>query len=201
MPRADWNFVGNVLIAYPADLDEQVAIVAYLDAADQRIRRYIQAKQRLIALLNEQKQGIIQQAVTRGLDPDVPLKPSGVEWLGDIPAHWEVIQVRRGFETTSGSTPNTSQQSLYYNGSIPWIRTMDLTNGIISTFEIAITEKAVVDTACKIVPLGSVLIAMYGGAGTIGKNGLLTFFAALNQAVCALLPSTQFIPRYVLYFM
>ena len=57
---------------------------------DGRIQRYIRAKERLIELLEEQKRAVINQAVTRGLDPDVPLKPSGVEWLGDIPAHWEV---------------------------------------------------------------------------------------------------------------
>jgi len=78
--------------------DEQAAIVRYLDHADRRIRRYIRAKQRLIALLEEQKQAIIHQAVTRGLDPDVRLKPSGVEWLGDIPEHWEVRRVKAEFD-------------------------------------------------------------------------------------------------------
>ena len=58
--------------------------------ADGRIRRYIATKRRLIALLNEQKQAIIDRAVTRGLDSNVRLKPSGVEWLGDVPEHWEV---------------------------------------------------------------------------------------------------------------
>ena len=71
-------------------LPEQAAIVRYLDHADRRIRRYIDGKERLIALLEEEKQAIINQAVTRGLDPNVPLKPSGVEWLGDVPAHWEL---------------------------------------------------------------------------------------------------------------
>ena len=61
---------------------------------DRRIRRYIRAKQKLIALLNEQKQAIIHQAVTRGLDPNVRLKPSGVAWLGDVPEHWEVIRLK-----------------------------------------------------------------------------------------------------------
>jgi type I restriction enzyme S subunit len=74
-------------------LDEQTAIVRYLDYVDRRIRRYIRAKQKLIRLLEEQKQAIIHQAVTRGLDPDVRLKPSGVEWLGDVPEHWEVIKL------------------------------------------------------------------------------------------------------------
>ena len=68
------------------------AIVRFLDHADRRIRRYIRAKQKLIKLLEEQKQAIIHRAVTRGLDPNVRLKPSGVEWLGDVPEHWEVVR-------------------------------------------------------------------------------------------------------------
>jgi type I restriction enzyme, S subunit len=75
--------------------DEQSTIVRFLDHVDQRIRRYIRAKQKLIKLLEEQKQAIIRRAVTRGLDPDVRLKPSGVEWLGDVPEHWEIVSIRR----------------------------------------------------------------------------------------------------------
>lgn len=73
---------------------EQAAIVRFLDHADRRIRRYVGAKQKLIKLLEEQKQAIIQRAVTRGLDPNVLLKSSGVEWLGDVPAHWEVKRLK-----------------------------------------------------------------------------------------------------------
>ncbi len=87
---------------------EQVTIVRFLDHMDRRIRRYIHAKKRLIKLLEEQKQVIIERAVTRGLDPNVRLKPSGVEWLGDVPEHWEVNRLGRlidlvtGFPFTSG---------------------------------------------------------------------------------------------------
>ena len=70
-------------------LAEQAAIVRFLDHADRRIQRYIRAKQKLVTLLEEQKQAIIHRAVTRGLDPNVRLKPSGVEWLGKVPTHWE----------------------------------------------------------------------------------------------------------------
>ncbi len=78
-------------------LPEQAAIVRFLDHADRRIRRYIRAKQKLIKLLEEQKQAIIHSAVTRGLDPNVRLKPSGVDWLGDVPEHWEVLPIKRAF--------------------------------------------------------------------------------------------------------
>ncbi len=75
-------------------LPEQAAIVRFLDHADRRIRRYIRAKQKLITLLEEQKQALIHRAVTRGLDPNVRLKPSGVEWLGAAPEHWEVRRLK-----------------------------------------------------------------------------------------------------------
>ena len=69
---------------------EQAAIVRFLDWANGRLEQAIRLKRRAIGLLNEQKQAIIHRAVTRGLDPDAPLKDSGIPWLGEIPAHWEV---------------------------------------------------------------------------------------------------------------
>ena len=86
----------NVSILEPR-IEEQSAIVRFLDFTDQRINHYIRAKKKLIVLLNEQKQAIIQQAVTRGTDPNVRLKPSGVEWLGDVPEHWQVVRSKRLF--------------------------------------------------------------------------------------------------------
>ena len=84
---------GSQFVPFPP-LAEQAAIVRYLDYADRRIRRYLAAKQKLIALLEEEKQAVINQAVTRGLDPHVRLKPSGVPGLGDVPAHWEVRRLK-----------------------------------------------------------------------------------------------------------
>ena len=78
---------------------EQAAIVRFLDWANGRLERAIRAKRKVIALLNEQKQSIIHRAVTRGLDPSVALKASGVPWLGEIPAHWEVVRSRRLFSS------------------------------------------------------------------------------------------------------
>lgn len=77
--------------------DEQEAIVRFLDHADQRIRRYIRAKRRQIKLLEEQKQAIIQQAVTRGLDPSVRMKDSGIQGAEDIPSHWRVTRIKNEF--------------------------------------------------------------------------------------------------------
>jgi len=83
-------------VAFPP-LSEQVAIVRYLDHMDRKVRHVIRARQQLIKLLTEQKQAIINRAVTRGLDPSVPLKPSGVPWLGDVPEHWAISRVKDEF--------------------------------------------------------------------------------------------------------
>ncbi len=75
-------------------LSEQAGIARFIDYADRRIRRYIGAKKKLVALLNEQKQAIIHRAVTRGLDSNARLKPSGLAWLGDVPEHWKRLRLK-----------------------------------------------------------------------------------------------------------
>ena len=109
--------IQSVLLPLPP-LAEQRAIVRYLDHVDDRIRRYIAAREKLIALLEEERQAVIHRAVTRGLDPKVPLKPSGVDWLGDIPAHWQVRRSRFLFKevdirsTTGQETHLSMSQAL-----------------------------------------------------------------------------------------
>ena len=92
MPRANWDFIGSMSIPVP-DLDIQQRIANYLDRETAHIDALIAEKERMLTLLEEKRAALISQAVTRGLDPDVALKPSGLNWLGDIPAHWEI---RRG---------------------------------------------------------------------------------------------------------
>ena len=109
MPRADWQFIGGMEYPYPPS-DEQEAIVRFLDQLERRIQRYISAKERLIELLTEQKQAIINQAVTRRLDPNVGLKPSGVAWLGDVPKHWEVRRAKHFYrEVDERSSTGTEE--------------------------------------------------------------------------------------------
>ena len=105
---------------------EQAAIVRYLDYVDRRIRRYVSAKRKLIALLEEERQAIVNRAVTRGLDPSVRLRPSGVEWLGDVPEHWEMR--RLGYLATkfgSGITPRGGA-TVYEEHGIPFLRSQNI---------------------------------------------------------------------------
>jgi type I restriction enzyme, S subunit len=105
-------------------LDEQNAIVRFLDHADRQIRRYIRAKEKLIKLLEEQKQVIVHRAVTRGLDPSVRLKPSGIEWLGDVPEHWEVMRLARVIADgpKNGISPAVDERGVIESFSISAVR-------------------------------------------------------------------------------
>ncbi len=106
---------------------EQNAIVRFLDYATRRIDRTIRANRKVIALLNEQKQAIIHNAVTRGLDPNAPLKPSGISWLGDIPEHWELRRAKQlcsSIIDCKNRTPN-----MVVGGDYIVVRTTNIRNG------------------------------------------------------------------------
>ena len=107
----------------------------------------------------------------------------------EIPQGWEWERIGNLFETTSGSTPLSRIPDYYQNGSINWVRTTDLNNGVLCKTEIQITEKACSDYNLTILPRNSVCIAMYGGAGTIGKHSILQFDTTINQSVCAIKPN------------
>lgn len=184
-------------------LPEQKRIASILDRETARIDALIAKKSEFIELLATKRQALITHAVTKGLDSKAKVKDSGVEWIGEVPEHWIVAPIKRWFDTVSGATPDTSQQAKYYaaSGGMPWIRTTDLNNGLVRDYEIGITEDAINDTACKPLPVGAILIAMYGGDGTIGKNGRLGIIACINQAICALLPSKFFDMDYAFTYI
>ena len=116
MPRASWQFMGGMPVARPP-LSEQAAIVRFLDHADRRIRRYIRAKQKLIALLEEHKQALIHEAVTGRIDvrtgrPYPSYKDSGVAWLGTVPAHWQVRAAKWYFRESDDRSETGSEELL-----------------------------------------------------------------------------------------
>ena len=107
----------------------------------------------------------------------------------EIPNGWQWERIGNIFETTSGSTPLSRNPDYYKNGNINWVRTTDLNNGILDKTEIQITAKATTDYNLSVLPQTTVCIAMYGGAGTIGKHCILHFDTTINQSVCAIQPN------------
>ena len=118
------NGIQSVSLPVPP-LEEQAAIVRFLDHADEQIRRYIAGKERLIALLEEERQAIVNQAVTRGLDPNVRLKDSGVEWLGGIPDGWDLVRIKSVARVRYG----LGQPPPEKDGGLPLIRATNVSRG------------------------------------------------------------------------
>lgn len=129
------------------------------------------------------------------------MKDSGVDWIGEIPAHWEVKRIKDIVTSGSGTTPKSSNEKYYDNGIYPWLITGDVQNNVITSNDIFITDLAVSEvTNLKLFPQKTVLLAMYGG-GTIGNVGLMTYPAYINQACCALIPSKNIAEKYLFYYL
>lgn len=116
----------------------------------------------------------------------------------EVPESWVWTTLGEVGTWQSGGTPSRSNKT-YYGGNIPWLKTGDLNDGLISDIPESITEEAVANSSAKINPTGSVLIAMYGA--TIGKLGILTFPATTNQACCACIEFNAIIQLYLFYFL
>lgn len=191
----------NIQLALPS-IKEQQQIANFLDKATAKIDTLIEKQTKQIELLKEKRQAVISHAVTKGINLNVPMKDSAVEWLGEIPEHWDLPKIKYFALTDSGGTPTSTNREEYYdNGIYPWIRTTDLNNSELFSTPIKITQKAIKDTACNLIKSGSILIGMYGGAGTIGKHSLLRFTATINQAICSITPNKNVIPEYLHYFI
>ena len=141
--------------------EEQAAIVRFLDHADEQIQRYIAGKERLIALLEEERQALVHQAVTRGLDPNVRLKPSGMEWLGDVPEHWEMRRLGQCTSVSGGATPSM-EVNRFWGGSVPWVTPKDMKKDVISDSSMKVTDAAIHETSLQLVEPPVVLMVVRG---------------------------------------
>ncbi len=200
MPRADWDFIGNVPVPLP-DCKAQQAIADYLDRETARIDALIAAKERLLALLAEKRQALITHAVTRGLDPNVPLRDSGILWLGTIPAHWKVERLRFLVQVMSGATPDTGK-SEYWDGEIPWVSPKDMKRDEIADSEDHVTSAALTDSALRLVPIGAVLVVVRGMILAHSFPVALTVReVTINQDMKALLCRGAICPQYLRDFL
>ncbi len=193
------DLLGSIPVPLPP-LPEQQAIAAFLDRETGRIDALIAKKERLLELLTEQRTALISRAVTKGLDASVKLKPSGVEWLGDVPEHWETWKLSHGFDLVGSGTTPPSDELEWYEGTIPWITTSELRENLISSTEKCVSREAVNRfSALKIFPKGSLAIAMYGA--TIGRLGILGLEATTNQACCVMNGGNVFSIKFVYFWM
>ncbi len=181
-------------------LSEQQAIAAFLDRETGRIDALIAKKQRLLELLAEQRTALISRAVTRGLDASVKLKPSGVEWLGDVPEHWEVKRLKNAFTIFNGSTPESSKEE-YWDGDIVWFTPEDLGNNnkkIISDSRRKITKEGYSSIGAKIVPPKSIIIST---RAPIGHLAVASVSSCTNQGCRSLVTKNGYSADFYYYYL
>lgn len=190
--------IGSIRIAVPPS-DDLSGILSFLDRETGKIDALIAEQEKLLELLAEKRQATISHAVTRGLNPDVPMKDSGVAWLGTVPAHWAIGALGYLCSIETGSTPDRGEAS-YWNGSIPWLKTGEINWAPISAAEEFISEDGLANSAAKLAKPGTLLMAMYGQGVTRGRVALLEIEAAYNQACAAMSFGPRILPSFARYF-
>ena len=163
---------------------EQQRITEFLDRKCAEVDEMIALQEQIIEELKAYKQSVITEAVTKGLNPDVPMKDSGIEWIGNIPEHWRVGKIKMIAKTNSGSTPKTISQT--EESSIIWIRTTDINDNLVTDSSLHLTQEELNSASCPMLNKDVCVVAMYGGGGTIGKCGILGVEATINQALCSI---------------
>jgi type I restriction enzyme S subunit len=194
------SIIKSILLAVPPLIEQQI-ILAFLDRETTKIDALIAKKERVIELLQEKRTALITQAVTKGLDPNVPMRDSGVEWLGKIPAHWGLKRLKRIVDFRGGGTPSKDNLD-YWFGDIPWVSPKDMKVSVVVDTEEKITPQAVRESATNLIPLGAVLIVVRSGIliHTIPVT-LTGRELTLNQDLKALIPRSDILPKYLFFLI
>lgn len=200
MPRANWECIGSLEIRIPP-IKTQLSISTYLDRETARIDRLIAEKENMLALLEEKRAALISRVVTRGLNPDAPLKDSGQEWLGMIPAHWEIQPIKFLAEVGNGSTPSVENADYWEEGGFPWLNSSVVNVSPVTSASRYVTEIALRECHLPKIQPPAVLVGITGQGKTRGMATLLGMEATINQHLAFIKPSPQQIDTEYLYYL
>jgi type I restriction enzyme S subunit len=178
---------------------EQMQIAAFLDRETARIDASVDEQKRLIELLKEKRQAVISRIVTKGLDPAAPFKDSGLVWLGRVPKHWDIKQLRHFAKVLRGKfTHRPRNDPAFYDGPFPFIQTGSITgtNKYITDFEQTLNERGA--AVSKEFPRGTLVMAI---AANIGDVAVLDFPAYFPDSIVGFFPSSKCYVMFLFYLM
>lgn len=186
----------NIKLLVP-NIDEQLAIANFLDHETTKIDHLIEKQKQLIELLKEKRQAVISHAVTKGLNPNVPMKDSGVEWLGEVPEHWVVKSYRlasRIYRGKFGHRPRNDPA--FYDGDYPFIQTGDVARAgkYITSYSQTLNEKG--KEVSQLFPKGTLMMAI---AANIGDIAILGFEAYAPDSVVGFKPNNDIDLEFLRY--
>ncbi len=198
LKRITLDVIVDLVVSVPP-LNEQESIATFLDHETTKIDRLIAKQERLIELLKEKRQAVISHAVTKGLNPHVPMKDSGVEWLGEVPVHWDVARVKFVAKLESGHTPSKQVEEYWVDCSIPWVSLNDSKQlahvDYISDTAVQINEKGLAGSSARLLPLGAVVFTR---DATIGLTAITSRAMAVSQHLIAWLPRDRITSLFLL---
>jgi len=197
-PNISQNLIKSLRINLP-EKHEQNAIVNFLDQKTAVIDGLIADKEKLIELLQEKRQAIITEAVTKGLNPNVRMKDSGIEWIGEIPEHWGVEPIKYLVKTIQTGTTPTTKNDDYFDGDIQWFTPGDF-QGSKELYESSrkISNRAIIDNEARLFPKNTVMIVGIGA--TVGKVAKLGIEGSFNQQITGLIVNEQRLNCDYLYY-
>ncbi len=178
-------------------IEEQTQIAKFLDCETARIDGLIEKQQQLIALLQEKRRAVISHAVTRGLNPDVPMRDSGVERLGEIPAHWVVPRIGYVATVFNGSTPSRAVPQYWIEEGVPWLSSGKVNEDTVLEPTSWISKRALAECGLELAPKGSVIVGMIGQGKTRATCALLGIESTVNQNMAAVVAGQHLHSEYL----
>ena len=189
----------KVSVAMPPSDLEISGVVVFLDRETAKIDALVKEQRHLIDLLKEKRQAVISQAVTKGLGPNAPMKDSGIEWVGKVPAHWSVTRLGYFATVENGTTPSRDTAAYWADGDVPWLASGEVNKLYIDAAEEFITQAALQQCSLRLLPAGTVIVGLIGQGKTRGMSALLQIDATINQNLAAICPGTQAVSAYFLH--
>jgi len=194
--------VGGISIPLPPTNEDIECIVAFLDHKATIIEQLISEKESLITKLQEKRKALINEVVTKGLNPNAPMRDSGIEWLGMIPEHWKINELKRYVDfVQTGTTPSTEKREYFENPTFNWFTPSDFCDNNIYLEESKrkVSEIAVNDQACRVFPENTVLLIGIGA--TLGKVGISKNRCSANQQINAIIFNHDINPVFGAYYL
>ncbi|MBS6929586.1 MAG: restriction endonuclease subunit S [Lachnospiraceae bacterium oral taxon 082] len=180
-------------------VSEQQKIVEVLDKKTAQLDKVKALLEEQIQKLKDYRDSLIYETVTKGLDKTVPLKDSGIDWIGQVPQGWGVGKVKYFSQISAGATPDRNN-SLFWNGNINWMSSGEVNQGIVKhTFE-TITDLALKRTSTKLLPNGTVMLALNGQGKTKGTAAVLAIESASNQSLASFIVDNKILNNMYLYY-
>ncbi|WLH58122.1 MULTISPECIES: restriction endonuclease subunit S [Pseudomonas] len=193
----------DLFLPVPPESERQI-IAVYVSRETAHIDALIEKKTRFIELLREKRQALIINAVTKGLDPNVKMKASGVEWLGEVPEHWNVLQLRHTARLESGHTPSRSKPEYWVDCTVPWFTLADVwqvrsgEQKYVSETSEKVSQLGLENSSARLLPAGSVFLSR---TASVGFPGIMAVDMATSQDFAVWTCTSELFNEYLYYVL